>query len=238
MKFNFHIRQTIALIIAVSFFSISNAQTPLWDTLPWKQYADYKLQNLNKIYVTTGVLYDRVFPIANVDEYTGQPATTNTDTVSSEYFMQAYYEMYNATYNTQNMLSPEGIDSTIDSLQYAVHPIGVLLYKFNSLDTNALQDHLIDTLANGQFVDVANRPRSPYFTNTGFTASPLLAEGEVLEEGEQAFSIDPRFFLNNSGLSIKQVKIDFGDGQGYWIVDNPSAAGAARPMGSGVGVYK
>ena len=38
------------------------------------------------------------------------------------------------------------------------HLIGIFYYKVNSLDTNALQDHLIDTLANCQFTDVANRP--------------------------------------------------------------------------------
>ena len=63
----------------------------------------------------------------------------------------------------------------------ARHPIGILYYNFNSLDTNALQDHLVDTLANSQFVDVANRPRRPYFNNTAFLASPLIADDEVFE---------------------------------------------------------
>lgn len=70
---------------------------------------------------------------------------------------------------------------------YNAHPIGILFYKFNSLDTNALQDNLVDTLANGQFVDVPNRSRSPYFTNTAFVAAPLIADDEVFEKGEHTF---------------------------------------------------
>lgn len=44
--------------------ALSQTAPSTWDTLPWKNYADFKLQLLNKSYVTTGVLYDRVLPIA------------------------------------------------------------------------------------------------------------------------------------------------------------------------------
>jgi hypothetical protein len=54
------------------------------------------------------------------------------------------------------------------------------------MNANALQDHLIDTLSNGQFVDVANRPRSPYFTTTSFLAALLIADGQVVEEGDHS----------------------------------------------------
>lgn len=48
------------LFSAISLLAFSQSG---WDTLPWKSYADYRLQPLNKSYVTTGVLYDRVFPL-------------------------------------------------------------------------------------------------------------------------------------------------------------------------------
>jgi hypothetical protein len=70
-------------------------------------------------------------------------------------------------------------------------------------------------------VDVANQPRSPYFNNTAFLASPLIAEDEVYEKGTHTFYLDSRFFLHNSKGYIKQVRIDFGDGQGEWIVNDP-----------------
>jgi hypothetical protein len=60
------------------------------------------------------------------------------------------------------MINPDALDDLIKTNGNSKqHPIGIFLYKFNTLDTNALQEHLIDTLPNGQFVAVANRPRVP-----------------------------------------------------------------------------
>ena len=130
--------------------------------------------------------------------------------------------MYNSIYNPTGIYSPDDIDNILDTFSvYHGHPIGVLYYKFNSLDTNALQDHLVDTMANGQFVDVAGRPRSPYFNNTAFLASPLIAEDEVYEKGTHTFYIDSRFFLQNSTAHVTQIQVDFGDGQAPWVVNNP-----------------
>lgn len=84
------------LIILLFSFTTAFSQT-VWDTLPWKNYADYRLQPLIKSYINTGVLYDRVFPIANLDERTG--LLPNEDTTSSDHFKQSYYEMYNSIYN-------------------------------------------------------------------------------------------------------------------------------------------
>ena len=99
-------------------------------------------------------------------------------------------------------------------------------------------DHLVDTLSNGQFVDVANRPRSPYFSNTAFLASPLIADDEVFEKGDHTFFIDSRFFLHNSNVTVTQIRVDFGDGQGEWIVNNPfdTAAYFKRGINSPMGI--
>lgn len=199
---NDQLRRYVFLVMLFCVSYLLKAQTT-WDTLPWKSYSDFKLQNLNKAYVNTNILYDRVFPLANVDEYTGLPAYTNTDTTHPDHWMQAYYEIYNSAYNVSGWVSPDDLDSLIKTNgTYNQHPIGVFYYKFNALDTNALKDHLIDTLSNGQFVDVANPPRSPYFNDTAFLASPLMADGQVVEEGDHLFYIDPQFFVHNEYLNV------------------------------------
>jgi hypothetical protein len=219
-------RAFICLFLALTqFYSSSNAQTA-WDTLPWKSKADYKLQPLNKNYIPTGILYDRVFPYANVDEHIGD--VNSTDTTTPGKFMQSYYEMYNASYNTNGWISPNNLNTLVDSPFYNAHPIGIFYYKFNAIDTNALQDHLLDTLSNGQFIDVANPQRSPYFTKTGFLASPLIAEDQVFEKGNHIFYIDEQFFLHNEYLHISQIRVDFGNGQPEWVVDNPFDINGSR----------
>lgn len=55
------------LILLIVSFSKGQSQT-YRDTIPFKIQADFKLQYLDKSYITTGILYDRVFPIATIDE--------------------------------------------------------------------------------------------------------------------------------------------------------------------------
>jgi Alpha/beta hydrolase of unknown function (DUF915) len=215
-----HILLGILLPLLFILFCQTNlhAQTNNWDTLPWRTYADYKFQPLNKNLIPTGVLYDRVFPIANVERYTGGPALT--DTTNSNHFLQAYYEMYQASYNTSGKKRPEELDSLLKKNYTAnEHPIGIMLYKFNRFDSLALQDHLLDTLPNGQFVDVSNPPRNPYVTSTSFMASAMIAEGQNFTTGAHKFYIDPAFFVTNEQLTLKTVKIDFGDGQGWQTIE-------------------
>ena len=231
------LKKMLAVLSLCCFAISSYAQTQNWDTLPWKAHADYQMQNLNKSFIATNILYDRMFPLANVDEYKGLPYNTNTDTTHPDHLMQAYYEMYNSAYNTTSMMPPDSLDARIKTNGNSnQHPIGIFLYKFNSLDSNALQDHLIDTLVNGQFTDVANRPRTPYFTNTSFLASPLLADGQVVEAGSHEFYLDPQFFLHNETLTIQSISVDFGDGTAPWVVNNPY--GTAQARGGLAGIFK
>ncbi|HRP33072.1 MAG TPA: hypothetical protein PKV73_14335 [Agriterribacter sp.] len=90
-----------------------------------------------------------MFPIANVDEYKGMP-DTSSDTTHSGHWMQAYYAIYNAAYNPAGWISPDALNNLIKTNGNSKqHPTGISYYQFNSLDTNVMQDHLADTLANG-----------------------------------------------------------------------------------------
>ena len=68
-----------------------------WENLPYKDYADFRFQPLNKSNIPTGILYDRVMPISQIDEFVYTGATP--DTTHSSRLKQAYYELYNANYN-------------------------------------------------------------------------------------------------------------------------------------------
>lgn len=59
-----------------------------------------------------------------------------------------------------------------------------------------------------------------------FLASPLLAENQVLQPGQHMFYIDSSFFLHNQNVTVSQVRINFGDGQRDWIVNNPFGNGS------------
>jgi len=206
--------------ILVPFFVKS--QNVNWDTLPYRQQSDYKLAQLNKAIITTNILYDRVMPIADIERFKTQINTL--DTSSPRHFVQAYYELFNSYNSTTNWVTPDLLDSRLDTNKAEINavPIGVLYYKYNTLDSNAYVDGLIDTLVNGQLIDRQNRPRSPYFSKSTFIASPLISDNELFIEGENyTFYLDPEYFLKNEILNITQIRIDFGDDQGEWIVNDP-----------------
>ena len=75
--------------------------------------------------VSTGILYNRISPI--VDLHIQQQ-----DTTSQEYFKQAYFELFNASYKTDKMLPMKLLNDFIyhQSTQNIVS-IGALLYDFN-----------------------------------------------------------------------------------------------------------
>ena len=117
--------KTVYLTIILFSFSFTAFSQFVWDTLPWKNYSDFRLQPLNKSYVNTGVLYDRIFPIAQLDERTG--LLPNEDTTSSDHFKQSYYEMYNSIYNPSGIATPDNVESTLDTYPvYNGHPIGIM----------------------------------------------------------------------------------------------------------------
>ena len=198
------------------------AQTVNWDTLPYTQQADFKLAQLNKAFITTNILYDRVMPIADIERFKAQENVN--DTSSPRHLVQSYYELFNAAYNNNTWLTPDALDNRLDTNKAEINgiPIGLLFYKYNTLDSIAYVDALVDSLPNGQLTDKPNRPRSPYFDNTTFIASPLIADNELFIEGEDyTFYLDPAYFLKNENLTITQIRIDFGDGQGEWVVNDP-----------------
>lgn len=217
------------LILITSF--AANGQIN-WDTLPYKTYADFKLNSLDKTIINSGILYDRVFPVADIERFKQQDQFT--DTTSSRHWIQAYYEIFNSAYTNNSWLSPEALEENLTINAHAnVIPIGVLNYKYNVIDTNAYVDNLLDTLPTGQFVDVAGRLRSPYFDQSTFIASPIISDEAVFEEDQEyTFYLDPQYFLHNDYINITQIRIDFGDGEGEWVVDNPFTGSNMQRRGS------
>lgn len=79
---------------AILFGNLFSDAQVVWDTLPYKQYADFKLQNLNKSFIPTGILYDRVMPIADIQRFKQQDQYS--DTTGPRHWLQAYYELFHS----------------------------------------------------------------------------------------------------------------------------------------------
>src|SRR6476620_12646671 len=95
--------------------------------------ADSVFQNLDKSLINTDVLYDRVYPYAMLHIFN----TTYFDTTNVHHFKQGYYELYHASYNNTNLISPGTLDRKIEAITRKGRvPIGIINFQFNQIDTN------------------------------------------------------------------------------------------------------
>ncbi|MEJ7779322.1 MAG: alpha/beta fold hydrolase [Daejeonella sp.] len=196
-------KKLLLFFLALNYFTVQ-AQT----LKNYTQTADSCLSYLDKSGITTGILYDRVYPFAALAIFNENYA----DTSSYSHFIQGYNELYNAAYSNSGMLATESFDQQISGkLKAGIYPVSILNYKFNYLDTMSVEDNLITTSGLLMF-DVANRPRSPYIERLLTLAAVLT---DTITASAAYFELPSSFYLNNTGNVISTVDIDFGDGSGF-----------------------
>lgn len=122
------------------------------------QEVDAKLQLLNKAPITTDILYDRVYPMADLVAFN----STAPDTSHARHFFQAYSELQHADYNSR-WNSLQTFRAAVEN-QASTIPIGIINVDFQYLDEEAIADNLLNIQgADSLLVDVPSRPRSVYF---------------------------------------------------------------------------
>jgi len=91
------------LLIWLLFFSGLTLYAQTVDTSTYTKKIDYRLQYLSKTPITTGILYDRVFPAARLHQFNHG---TQRDTSSATHFVQAHAELYQAHYQPPTATLP------------------------------------------------------------------------------------------------------------------------------------
>ena len=120
-------RKIIIFIALVTSINITYAQS-------YTEAFDSVFANISKTQATTGILYERVLPFAELQNFNSNVSTV--DTSSSEHFIQGYFELYNAAFQQFAKL-PFNADSLQTLIEGSVDTvdIGILHYKFNMLDS-------------------------------------------------------------------------------------------------------
>ncbi|HZH88345.1 MAG TPA: hypothetical protein VFD78_04120 [Chitinophagaceae bacterium] len=103
----------------------------------YQEQKDSLFQHLDKSKVTTGVLYDRVFPWVDLNV-----VKDSTFQISYSFIKQAWLELYLASYNKETLLSIEEVRDKIltNSLNDNGITLGYVDFEFNSIDTQAFND--------------------------------------------------------------------------------------------------
>jgi hypothetical protein len=196
-------RKTLLAVFIVATTSLVQAQR----LSSFTHDADSVFNNLDKRYITTDILYDRVYPSAMLHIFN----SSFFDTTNAHHFNQAYYDLYNAKYNKTSLIRPEALDKRIKVMRQTGNiPIGILNFKFNQIDTNAIADNLFEN-RNGIFYDVRSRQRSPYWKKQITLISPLIDSTEGLQIN---FQTSPSLYLQNTDHIVTSLRADFSDGSG------------------------
>lgn len=119
--------------------------------------------------------------------------------------------MRRSAYNNSNWLTPNDFRDLVwgETAAYSAVPIGLANYQFNIIDTNAIENGLIQMI-DSVFYYVPNRPVSPYKLIHTFVASPLADSVPA----NVNFRFSNLFQVNKSAKTLTSLVVDFGDGNG------------------------
>lgn len=175
--------------------------------------ADSLLQPLDKSQIPTHILYDRVAPQAKLEVFNLR--NNNPDTSGVHHFLQAYYELHQADYTNPHTAPCRQVlaDNARHYRQHDTLLIGVLRYRFNYIDSNAVRHNQLrwESTAPSRLFDVAGRSGSPYLLREVAVAAALA---DSTRNGAVRFRLDPASTFSNVGAALTSASIDFGDGSG------------------------
>ena len=170
--------------------------------------ADSLLQALDKSQIPTHILYDRVPNLARLDWF--NQLSGNPDTSSASHFMQAYYELHAAAYNNPHTDPCRQVlsDNATHYWQRDTLLLGVLRYRFNYIDSNAVRNGQLrwDTSAPSKLFDVPGRSGSPYLLREVAVAAALA---DSTRTGDLRFRLDPASCFTNAGAALSSASIDY-----------------------------
>ena len=131
------------LCILLSLSARSQEGGAITDTRTYTQQRDSVFGPLNKSRVPYGILYNRVFPFAQLD------VVVSGDTVSLSHWIQGLSELQRARYGPavgDNFLNENNIRDFLnnENRQHRV-PLLILDARFATLDTTAVLDGRLDT---------------------------------------------------------------------------------------------
>lgn len=189
---------------------VLKSENKLADSLSYRENFDYVIKKFDKSKFATNILYDRVVPLANLLNYS---PLIPKDTSNYTHFIQAYYEMFLASFNNTNMkLFTEIKTEVLNKNALGVIPIGIVDYAFNYVDSNAFK--------NGD-IEIENKQLKIKKGNFGFIKKSeacvfsLLAE--KLKLGENIITFDNMFVFSNSTVSIISLELNFGKENGSFV---------------------
>lgn len=170
---------------------------------PYTVVIDSALHYLDKSRVPHGILYDRVYPFAQLTEL------QEGDTISTGYFLQAFSELQRARYgempnddsaftyrNARNIITGENLSNRL--------PLLVLNAQYATLDTTSVADGRL-VVIDSTLHDGSN-PASPYIGHS--VTFPVLGQLEPIKtETAYELYLAPFAQFENAASAVASVSI-------------------------------
>jgi hypothetical protein len=159
-------------------------------------------------YLRTGVLYDRVLPLAHLERLDGTAAAPVIDAPT---WRQAYDELRRAS-----LAAPAGPDlATLEagaraSLRSGVIPLALFDRSFERVRPGALDDGSLRSV-DGRLV--VTGPGSPVVHSRAIAAAALAQR--TYRGGDVVFALDAERFFSDEPAPPRHLAIDFADGRGF-----------------------
>ncbi|WP_187477502.1 esterase/lipase family protein [Amniculibacterium sp. G2-70] len=184
----------------------------------YTQRMDEILANVNKTPVTTGILYDRVMSFSDLDWLKENASITNSNYL---HFIQSWSEIHRASYNPV-FPNLESLKSNINANTNAnMVDLGVINTKINYIDFGTPNMPSL-TASNGLLYNVNGI--NPFLEKQVTVISPLK---ESVQSGSVTFRLQPSFMLQLTGLPIKTLVANFGNGTPYTLISNSAITGTS-----------
>jgi len=201
------------------------------------------LAPLNKTLIPTGILAENSYPLMELSTYNGQLSSDNSMDYSQ--WRLLYNQILSGAY-----VAPVGLpdiaqldaDYTIFSNNNANNIVSMAIINFASIKSTAITDGYMYE-SNGQLFDAfsakGNAGRisiGPYQTNRLFIAA---AANNTAKNGIFNLLFKQSLFYTNTGLSITNIEVDFGNGNGYISASyNTQLSGVYNTSGNKQLTYK
>lgn len=197
----------LAACICSSWLVASAQDDATVSFMGYQSIQDSLMQHLDKGKISTGVLYDRVNPIARFTQLKDKEAANVITDFS--HARQAWDELYRAAYDKDNLLPLEYAESIITQNRQERNALslGYIAFDFNSIDPAAFNAGTIHRGADSLLYDGDG---NPYLTNR--VNLPLLSTNGV-SGSELKLYLDPRLQLNNSVRQLSYMELQAGDKQ-------------------------
>ena len=195
-------------LLFIAFFQGQAQNTDYYDRM------EHIFGNIDKTKVTTGFLKEFGIRFNDIENHNGVINSTNwTDKTQ---WQSSYSSLYTMRVGTaaQNMAAPNTVFTNLKTQQSGASEILLATqhYNYQQYKLNAYSNGDV-TVSNDRIYDVLGR--NPYDTKTLFSVTPLK---QKVKGSTFFFKLPSSLIYTNTGLTLNQVQVDFGNGQGYQTI--------------------